>query len=114
MEHQLYDQFFPESDSDGSALAPLMDPLCTVLYDALRPVFIQLQSLEALCSLVDILQHEVHSTRTTIAIMNCIVLLQLFREFALSSLYHKQVRASLSTYGSIELSRCLLGATCTC
>ena len=59
MEHQLYDQFFPELDGDGAALAPLMDPLCTVLYDALRPAFIQLQSLEALCSLVDILQHEV-------------------------------------------------------
>lgn len=59
MEHQLYDQFFPELGGDGAALAPLMDPLCTVLYDALRPAFIQLQSLEALCSLVDILQHEV-------------------------------------------------------
>ena len=61
MEHQLYDQFFPESDGDGTALAPLMDPLCTVLYDALRPVFIQLSSLESLCSLVDILQHEVRT-----------------------------------------------------
>ena len=59
MEHQLHDQFFPEADGDGSVLAPLMDPLCTVLYDALRPTFIQLQSLEALCNLVDILQHEV-------------------------------------------------------
>ena len=59
MEHQLYDQFFPQSEGDETALAPLMDPLCTVLYDALRPVFIQLQSLESLCSLVDILQHEV-------------------------------------------------------
>lgn len=59
MEHQLYDQFFPQLDEDGTALDPLMEPLCTVLYDALRPVFIQLQSLEALCSLVDILQHEV-------------------------------------------------------
>ena len=61
MEHQLHDQFFPEADGDGSVLAPLMDPLCTVLYDALRPTFIQLQSLEALCNLVDILQHEVCS-----------------------------------------------------
>lgn len=59
MEHQLFEHFFPESDSDSGALAPLMDPLCTVLYDALRPVFIQLQSLDELCGLVDILQHEV-------------------------------------------------------
>ena len=59
MEHQLHDQFFPEADGDGTVLAPLMDPLCTVLYDALRPAFIQLQSLEALCNLADILQHEV-------------------------------------------------------
>ena len=65
MEHQLHDQFFPEADGDGSVLAPLMDPLCTVLYDALRPTFIQLQSLEALCNLVDILQHEVCLSRAS-------------------------------------------------
>jgi hypothetical protein len=59
MEHQLFNHFFPEADSESGLLAPLMDPLCTVLYDALRPVFIQLQSLDDLCSLVDILKHEV-------------------------------------------------------
>ncbi|BDA42423.1 Conserved oligomeric Golgi complex subunit 3 [Coccomyxa sp. Obi] len=59
MEHQLFDHFFPESDPGSGSLAPLMDPLCTILYDALRPVFIQLQSLDELCGLVDILQHEV-------------------------------------------------------
>ncbi|KAK9909756.1 hypothetical protein WJX75_006999 [Coccomyxa subellipsoidea] len=59
MEHQLFEHFFPESESDSGSLSPLMDPLCTILYDALRPVFIQLQSLDELCGLLDILQHEV-------------------------------------------------------
>ncbi len=62
MEHQLFDHFFPESDPESGSLAPLMDPLCTILYDALRPLFIQLQSLDELCGLVDILQHEVIAT----------------------------------------------------
>jgi hypothetical protein len=59
LEHQLFEHFFPEAGAAGDALAPLMDPLCTLLYDALRPAFIQLQSLDDLCALVDILQHEV-------------------------------------------------------
>lgn len=62
MEHQLFDHFFPGSDPESCSLGPLMDPLCTILYDALRPVFIQLQSLDELCGLVDILQHEVIAT----------------------------------------------------
>ena len=36
-----------------------MDPLATILYDALRARFIQLQRLDELCELVDILVHEV-------------------------------------------------------
>ena len=40
-------------------LEGLMDPLCHVLYDVLRPAFITLQPLEELCELVDILKHEV-------------------------------------------------------
>ena len=61
LEHQLFEHFFPEAGSvgEGDPLAPLMDPLCTLLYDALRPAFIQLQSLDDLCALVVILQHEV-------------------------------------------------------
>jgi hypothetical protein len=59
LEHQLFDGFFPGADGDGGgALGALMDPLCTVLYDALRPAFIQLADLGSLCELVDILQHE--------------------------------------------------------
>ena len=59
LEHQLFDGFFPGADADDGALAALMDPLCTVLYDALRPAYIQLAAVEPLCELVDILQHEV-------------------------------------------------------
>ena len=58
-EHQLSRHFFAADDPEGSALGPLMEPLCTILYDALRPRFIQLQHLSDLCELVDILQHEV-------------------------------------------------------
>ena len=36
-----------------------MDPLATILYDALRPRFIHLHALEELCEIVDILTHEV-------------------------------------------------------
>ena len=42
-------------------MSPLMDPLATILYDALRPRFIQLHHLDELCELVDILVHEVNS-----------------------------------------------------
>ena len=57
-EHQLFDHFFPGEDPEGPSLAPLMDPLATILYDALRPRFIHLHSLEELCEIVDILTHE--------------------------------------------------------
>lgn len=63
MEHQLYEHFFPGDASpeagDSGGLEALMEPLCTVLYDALRPQFILLQQLDDLCELVDILKHEV-------------------------------------------------------
>ncbi|KAJ4808906.1 Conserved oligomeric Golgi complex subunit 3 [Rhynchospora pubera] len=58
-EHQLFDHFFPTSSKDVSSLAPLMDPLCTYLYDTLRPRLIHEANLDALCELVDILKVEV-------------------------------------------------------
>ncbi|KAL3152568.1 hypothetical protein ABBQ32_001593 [Trebouxia sp. C0010 RCD-2024] len=58
-EHQLFDHFFPGEDPEGPSLAPLMDPLATILYDALRPRFIHLHALEELCEIVNILTHEV-------------------------------------------------------
>ena len=37
----------------------LSEPLCTLLYDALRPAVIMLHDIDELCELVDILKHEV-------------------------------------------------------
>ena len=59
MEHQLFEAFFPGEAADGAALALLIQHLCTILYDTLRPRYIQLQDLDELCQLVDILQQEV-------------------------------------------------------
>mmetsp|Transcript_26484 Transcript_26484/g.67336 ORF Transcript_26484/g.67336 Transcript_26484/m.67336 type:complete len:817 (-) Transcript_26484:272-2722(-) len=60
MEAQLFEQFFPSlGKSAPEHLAPLTEPLCTLLYDALRPPIITLQDIDELCELVDILKHEV-------------------------------------------------------
>ncbi|CAL5328750.1 unnamed protein product [Camellia sinensis] len=59
LEHQLFDHFFPSSSEDMSSLAPLIDPLCTYLYDTLRPKLIHEANLDILCELVDILKVEV-------------------------------------------------------
>lgn len=59
LEHQLFDHFFPSSSEDVSSLAPLIDPLCTYLYDTLRPRLIHEANLDILCELVDILKVEV-------------------------------------------------------
>nr|GMC73003.1 conserved oligomeric Golgi complex subunit 3 isoform X1 [Ipomoea batatas] len=59
LEHQLFKHFFPSSSEDISSLAPLTDPLCTYLYDTLRPKLIHEKNLDVLCELVDILKGEV-------------------------------------------------------
>lgn len=59
LEHQLFDHFFPSSSGDVSNLAPLIDPMCTYLYDTLRPRLIHEANLDSLCELVDILKIEV-------------------------------------------------------
>lgn len=59
LELQLFEQFFPKSKDHPDMLAPLMDPLCVILYDVLRPLIIQLQDMDDLCELIDILKHEV-------------------------------------------------------
>ncbi|XP_027176832.1 conserved oligomeric Golgi complex subunit 3 [Coffea eugenioides] len=59
LEHQLFSHFFPSSSEDTSSLAPLTDPLCTFLYDTLRPKLIHETNLDVLCELVDILKVEV-------------------------------------------------------
>ncbi|KAL4563240.1 hypothetical protein LXL04_027280 [Taraxacum kok-saghyz] len=57
--HQQFDHFFPSTSEDISSLAPLVDPLCTFLYDTLRPKLIHETNLDGLCELVDILKIEV-------------------------------------------------------
>lgn len=59
LEHQLFDHFFPSSSAESSNLASLVDPLCTLLYDTLRPKLIHEADLDLLCELVDILKTEV-------------------------------------------------------
>ncbi|KAK9101646.1 hypothetical protein Scep_025076 [Stephania cephalantha] len=59
LEHQLFDHFFPASSGDAASLAPLIDPLCTYLYDTLRPKLIHEANLDFLCEIVDILKIEV-------------------------------------------------------
>ena len=69
LESQLFEQFFPGSKDSLEQLAPLMEPLCTVLYDVLRPVVVQMQEVDELCELVDILKHEVRGwTQHTLAV----------------------------------------------
>ncbi|ONK65534.1 uncharacterized protein A4U43_C07F38090 [Asparagus officinalis] len=59
LEHQLFAHFFRSSSQEDSSLAPLIDPLCTYLYDILRPKLIHEANLDALCELADILKIEV-------------------------------------------------------
>ncbi|KAL6010558.1 Golgi transport complex subunit 3 [Asimina triloba] len=59
LEYQLFDHFFPSSSAEVASLAPLIDPLCTYLYDTLRPKLIHEANLDILCELVDILKVEV-------------------------------------------------------
>lgn len=47
------------SGHGSDKLVPVMEPLCGVLYDVLRPLVVQLQDIDELCELVDILKHEV-------------------------------------------------------
>uniref|UniRef100_A0A1D1Y860 Conserved oligomeric Golgi complex subunit 3 n=1 Tax=Anthurium amnicola TaxID=1678845 RepID=A0A1D1Y860_9ARAE len=58
LEHQLFYHFFPSSSKEVSSLAALIDPLCTHLYDTLRPKIVHEANLDSLCELVDILKVE--------------------------------------------------------
>ena len=57
-EHQLYGQFFSLAE-DAVELGELLEQLCTVLYDNLRPLIIHISHLETLAELTSILRHEV-------------------------------------------------------
>lgn len=47
------------SNSLAEVMRPLLEPLGQLLYDLLRPVFVQLADMDTLAELIDILQHEV-------------------------------------------------------
>lgn len=49
----------PLSNGLAEGLRPLLEPLGQLLYDVLRPRFVQLTDMDMLAELVDILQHEV-------------------------------------------------------
>jgi hypothetical protein len=53
----------PAAPPTGEALRPLLEPLATLLYDALRPRFVQLSDIDSLVDLIDILQGEVGGRR---------------------------------------------------
>mmetsp|Transcript_3843 Transcript_3843/g.9758 ORF Transcript_3843/g.9758 Transcript_3843/m.9758 type:complete len:775 (+) Transcript_3843:95-2419(+) len=56
-EYQLFQHFFPASDV--VALSQVVDPLCTILYDILRPYFINVKSITSLCQIINILKVEI-------------------------------------------------------
>ncbi|KAF5841503.1 hypothetical protein DUNSADRAFT_12670 [Dunaliella salina] len=65
LEAQLFEQFFPSASNVPDRLTALSEPLCTLLYDALRPPIIMLQDIDELCEMVDILKHEVLGDQLT-------------------------------------------------
>jgi hypothetical protein len=92
LEVQLFEQFFPTSSTSSSfggkttagrlgssntsahsthgtaaALAPLMDPLCSLLYDAMRPGLVGLKDVDVLCELAYILRAEILEENTNIS-----------------------------------------------
>jgi hypothetical protein len=63
LERQLFAQLFPGTAAApggaAAALAPLLDPLCTLLYDAARPALVGVRGVDELVELADILREEV-------------------------------------------------------
>ena len=59
LEYSLFDHFFPPSIIDADSTAALLDPLCNVLYDCLRPELVHIVDVDALCELTDILKGEI-------------------------------------------------------
>lgn len=59
LEHQLFEHFFPAAAAEPEAMKPLLDPMCNILYDALRPTTITMSDMDQLCELVEIMRHEI-------------------------------------------------------
>ena len=62
LEVSLADHFFPsDSNKDlATKIIPLIEPLCTVLYESLRMLFIHISDIEMLCELADLIQTEIN------------------------------------------------------
>ena len=58
-EHALFEHFFPHSAASPWAMAPLLEPLCQMLYDEMRPGYVAMNDMDVLCELVHVLKHEV-------------------------------------------------------
>jgi len=59
-EYSLFEGFFARGAAEmpAEALAPLLDPLATILYDLFRPRLLQAGDVDGLCALVELLQGE--------------------------------------------------------
>ncbi len=57
MEYQLFRYFFPNSDAE--ALEQVVVPLCTILYEIVRPYFIAMYDIGSLCGIIHILKTEI-------------------------------------------------------
>lgn len=57
MEYQLFRYFFPQSDPQ--VLQVVVTPLCTILYEIVRPYFIAMYDVSGLCAIVSILKCEI-------------------------------------------------------
>lgn len=56
-EYQLYRFFFPSSEIEG--LTQIITPLCTILYEMVRPYFIAMYDISSLCAIIGILKTEI-------------------------------------------------------
>jgi hypothetical protein len=59
LEAQLFEHFFPAAAAEPESMKPLLEPMCNILYDALRPTCIMISDIDQLCELVEIMRHEV-------------------------------------------------------
>mmetsp|Transcript_38034 Transcript_38034/g.90364 ORF Transcript_38034/g.90364 Transcript_38034/m.90364 type:complete len:779 (+) Transcript_38034:255-2591(+) len=59
LEHQLFEHFFPAAAAEPGAMRPLVEPMCNILYDVLRPICIAMSDIDQLCEVVDIMRHEI-------------------------------------------------------
>lgn len=61
LELQLFGSFFPGrvEQAGCNTIAPLMEPLCNILYDELRPAMLALRDVDTLSELITILSYDI-------------------------------------------------------